>query len=556
MSWKPFGGQDYWDFNAVAAWCQALAEAHTGWVRLEDAGRSRHDRPLMLLTFGRQDGMTEERPAFWLDAGTHAAEWTGVMSALYTMTQWIEGIEDGTLSEWFAQHTAYVMPCVSPDGFQALHDGLPFLRSTLRPPRPGTVRSGLSPEDMDGDGEIRWMRWRHPAGPWVADADCAIMMRPRTVDDDPSQAYFVCSEGQFIAWDGIRWVAASREFGLDLNRNFPVDWKPFSMFGMDSGDFPGSEPESQAVLKTFSDRRNIAAAITNHTYTGCLLTPPASADSPMPDSDVALMNRLAKDAVEGTDYKVYKVYPEFMYDPKKPIIGTWDDTMSCVFGVAGYTLELWDPYRWAGIEEVAPTDMFRDPDMSVIKQILEKCVAEGLYRPWTTFEHPQLGTVEIGGIDYMHTVRNPPTPLLAEECARGHAVAERLRRSLPAVDATIEVTTLGEGVSRVQLVLENLGALPTSGLAIGEQLGVSPSVSATLHASDGAGLLEGAASKALHHLDGWMSGLSGFGRNPVYPGLAGRGHRATAEWLIRGSGTITVRWIAGRGGSGEQTVSV
>ncbi len=555
MSWKPFGGEDYWDFNAVAAWCQALAAAHPGWVRLEDAGRSRHDRPLMLLTFGRQDGMTEERPAFWLDAGTHAVEWTGVMSALYTMTKWIEGIKDGSLADWFSDHTCYIMPCVSPDGFQAMHDGLPFLRSTLRPPSPGTVRSGLTPADLDGDGEIRWMRWRHPAGAWVPDADCPIMMRPRTIDDDPADAYFVCTEGELIAWDGVRWISASREFGLDLNRNFPVDWKPFSMFGMDSGDYPGSEPESQAVLRAFAERSNIASAVTNHTYTGCLLAPPASADSPLPDGDVAMMNRLAHDAVEGTDYKVYKVYPEFMYDPKKPIIGTWDDTMSCTFGVAGYTLELWDPYRWAGLTDVVPVDMFRDPDMTVIRAILSKCIAEGMYKPWTTFEHPQLGAVELGGIDYMHTVRNPPTPLLPEECARGFAVADRVRRAVPSVHGSLQLTAIGEGVSQVRLVLENTGALPTSGLAIGESLGVCPSVSASITA-EGVELLEGPADKALHHLDGWLSGLSGFGRNPIYPSLASRGHRATATWLVRGSGSVTVRWTAGRGGSGEATVAL
>jgi hypothetical protein len=556
MSFEPFGGEDYWDFDAVSAWCHALVQAHPGWVRMEEAGESRHGRPLLLLTFGRQDGMTEERPAFWLDAGTHAAEWTGVMSALYTMSRWIAGITDGTLSDWFSGHTCYVMPCISPDGYQALHDGLPFLRSTLRPPRPGTVRTGMSPCDIDGDGEIRWMRWRHPAGPWVPDADCAIMMRPRTVDDDPADAFFVCSEGELIAWDGVSWVSASREFGLDLNRNFPVDWRPFSMFGMDSGDFPGSEPESQAVLRAFSGRPNIAAAVTNHTYTGCLLAPPASADSPLPDGDVEMMNRLAHDAVAGTDYKVYRVYPEFMYDPKKPIIGTWDDTMSCTFGVAGYTLELWDPYRWAGLGEVVPVDMFRNPDMGVIRAILDKCIAEGMFQPWTAFEHPQLGEVEIGGIDYMHTVRNPPTPLLPEECARGFAVADRLRRAIPSISATLEVTALSKKISQVRLVLENLGALPTSGLAIGESLGVSPAVSASIVAEGEAEVLEGPAERSLHHLDGWMSGLSGFGRNPIYPSLASRGHRVCVTWLVRGSGTVTVRWIAGRGGSGEATATL
>ena len=33
--------------------------------------------------------------------------------------------------------------------------------------------------------------------------------------------------------------------------------------------------------------------------------------------------------------------------------------------------------------------------------------------PWKTAEHPQLGPIEVGGLNYMKTVRNPPDSELA-----------------------------------------------------------------------------------------------------------------------------------------------
>ena len=62
----------------------------------------------------------------------------------------------------------------------------------------------------------------------------------------------------------------------------------------------GSEPESRAVLDAVAARPNIGSAVTNHTFTGCLLAPPGRKDSPLPASDVKRMQRLALDAVQGT----------------------------------------------------------------------------------------------------------------------------------------------------------------------------------------------------------------------------------------------------------------
>ncbi len=320
--WTAYKGEEYLDYGALEARCRAAAEANPGWARLEAIGESLRGRPIWMLTLGDQRGALEDRPGFWLDGGTHAAEWTGVMAALYTAGRWLAALAAGDerAVAWFSEHTAYVVPCVSPDGFQAMIEGAPYLRSTLRPHPPGTTRAGWEARDIDGDGRVRQLRWRHPAGPWVPEEDNPQLMRQRRLEDDPERAYFVTGEGEFLNWDGVRWTGAPREFGLDLNRNFPGSWAPFSMFGMDGGDYPLSAPESRALVEAFRARRRVAAALTNHTYTGCILTQPYRKDSPIPDGDVRLMERLAKASIEGTGYACYRVCPDFMYDPARPLV--------------------------------------------------------------------------------------------------------------------------------------------------------------------------------------------------------------------------------------------
>jgi hypothetical protein len=553
MSWTPYVGSEYLDFSGVETFCRELAKAHPEWVTLEEVGRSHHDRPLLLLTLSRTDGDVSRRPGFWLDGGTHAAEFTGVMATLFAISRWIEQLVSGEphTVAWFSRRAVFVMPCISPDGFQAMCEGAPFIRSSLRPPQPGAVRSGLDPCDIDGDGVVRWMRWKHPAGAFVPDPEVPMFMRPRTLQDDPDEAYFLCDEGEFIQWDGGKWRSAPLAFGVDLNRNFPGSWQPFEMFGMDGGAFALSEPESRAVVDTFAARPFIGAGLTNHTYTGCLLTQPYSKNPPISAPDIDLMEHLAKEAVKGTHYKVFKVNPEFTYDPDKLIVGVWADSMVTVFGVPGYTLELWDPLTEAGLEMDKPLDFFLKPDPVHMKKVFAHFSTEGhAVEPWRRFDHPQLGEVEIGGIDYLRTLRNPPVARLRDECEAGFKVANTLRLSLPDVSGSLAIEHHGKTWS-IELTLENHGYLPTSATIHGAKLASSPKISAKLSVGPGARIVSGADELELDHLEGWGQTLVGSGRNPVYATLPAHGHRAIARWMVEGTGNVTASWCAGRAGEGR-----
>lgn len=535
---------------------RALSESAPGWTTLETVGETREGRPIQVLTIGDQNGDPASRPAFWIDAGTHAAEWTGVMTALYSATTWVEALLEGddALVHWFKTHTVYIVPNLSPDGFAAMREGAPFLRSTMRPPRDGRPRVGLDPSDLDGDGAVRWMRWRHPTGTWIFDdPNNSAKMRWRTLDDDPAEAFHVASEGTFLSWDGVSWTSAGWAHGLDLNRNFPVAWAPFEMFGMDGGDYPLSEPESRAAVESFRARPRIAAAITHHTYTGCLLTPPYRDPSPLPTTDVDLMNELAMEAAEGTGYRVYKVVPDFVYDKNQSIVGVWADAMAATFGVPGYTLELWDPYAFAGREVDKPAELFKRPDLDLLHAVLDAFLDEpGAIVPWKAFDHPQLGPVELGGIAYQTTVRNPPPRLLAEECKRGHTVTDRLRRALPRVEVELSVHRVGDDTSRVELVVENLGYLATGGLKHAQGIGVAPPIVASLALSDGLSLEDGAEAQNLGWLEGWGSLRAAGHNHPIYPGLPVTGGvRTRAVWWVKGAGEVRVEWDAGRAGAGH-----
>ncbi len=544
----PYRAERYLDYFGLTASLNELAQVFAQVARLEIIGHSRLGRPIYLLTLAAPgEAAPEDRPAFWLDAGIHAAEWAGIMAALYCAWRWAELAAQG--EAWFSRHTVYLVPCISPDGFQALCEGAPFLRSVLRPPALGTVLTGFVPCDLDGDGSVRWMRFRHPCGPFVADPEIPLFMRLRRLSDDPKDAYFLCPEGEFVQWDGVRWTSAERQYGLDLNRNFPESWRPFSMWGMDSGPYSLSEPESRSVMDAFAARPRIACALSCHTYTGCLLIPPARADDPLPEGDVRLLESLAQEAVEGTGYRVIRKYPDFVYDPNNPIAGCFDDTLTNVFGVAAYVLELWDPCAYAGIDNPKPAEFFQRPNPERLRKLFAAFANEPGTLPWQAFDHPQLGSVEIGGLDYYRTIRNPPERLLASECERAYQVAETLRRALPQVEAKVEVQPLGP-LHRVRLVLENLGFLPTTGLAHAVQLPRLPGGCASLGLDGGLTLEGGTVSVALDPLDGWGSLRVGAAANPIYAELPKRGQRAGCEWLVRGEGKARLNWDTGRGGAG------
>ena len=153
---------------------------------------------------------------------------------------------------------------------------------------------------------------------------------------------------------------------------------------------------------------------------------------------------------------------------------------------------------------------------------------------WTPFEHPQLGPVEIGGLDTKRCIQNPPPALLEEECAKNTAFSLALLGSLPAVSAELTaepLTVSGQSVGagggfavRLTLHLVNVGFLPTYGTARAvEMKAVRAHGLASLRLPDGVSLLHGEHMVEVAHLTGRSSAfdsestvtVSSYGASPA-----------------------------------------
>ena len=80
--------------------------------------------------------------------------------------------------------------------------------------------------------------------------------------------YRILPEGTVEAWDGFMLRVKKNKQGLDLNRNFPANWRQeFEQLG--AGPFPTSEPEVRAVVVVHRPPSNITGGVAFHTWAGC-----------------------------------------------------------------------------------------------------------------------------------------------------------------------------------------------------------------------------------------------------------------------------------------------
>src|SRR4029077_3162007 len=81
---------------------------------------------------------------------------------------------------------------------------------------------------------------------------------------------------------------------------------------------------------------------------------------------------------------------------------------------------------------------------------------------WYTFDHPQLGPVELGGWDTLYTWSNPPQALLEKEIARFPAwLIWHLLISPRLTIHEASASPLGQDTWTVRLVVDNTGWLPS-----------------------------------------------------------------------------------------------
>ncbi len=515
----------------------ALAREHPALVSIESIGKSFDGRDIWVLTLtNAATGVACDKPAFWVDGNIHSTEVAASAAALYFVDTLVRGYgKDADVTRALDTRAFYVCPRINPDGAEwALADKPKWVRSSTRPyPLDQEEIEGLAVEDIDGDGRILQMRIPDPNGLWKSHPQEPRLMVRRDPTETGGSYYRVMPEGRYENYDGYTLKIRRPLQALDLNRNFPASWRQeFEQQG--AGPYPTSEPEIRAVVDFIVRHPNITGGNTFHTWSGVLLRPfEHLSDDEMDAEDLWFFQRSGGKGTELTGYPAISVYHEFRYHPKSVIGGTFDWLYEHL-GAFSWCIEIWAPMREAGIENYKYIDWFRDhpidDDLKLFRWSEQK-LGGAAYRDWKPFDHPQLGRIEIGGMDRFNAFGNPPLALLEQEIARFPRWLLWQALCSPKLELVhAGAQALGDGTWKVTLVVQNTGWLPTyvSKRALARK--TVRGVVAEIDLPAGASLATGKARDDVGQLEGKAYKHTGVS---FWPDYNLTDDRMKVEWVLR-----------------------
>ena len=481
LDWK-----HYHTSAEVEAWMKKWAEQYPDLVELYSVGHSFSGRPLWQLTLtNKKTGKHTDKPAAFFEGGRHSGEITATESAFYLAWHLLENYaSDSVIRKLLDEKAVYVRPMNNPDGSDLYRLTAQTNRSSVRPH--DTDRDGLLDEDpgedLDGDGYIRDMRVRvgKGKGDWILDPQDKTGRALKRVREKTGD-WQVYSEG--IDNDLDKKYNEDGVGGLDLHRNYTQNWRPepggdstgrgYTQFG--AGAYPLSEPETRAVVMWVLTHPNIGVVNTMDTSVPMHLRPPSTCEETecMYATDLALYEHFDSVGTSITKYPwagdVFRTYntrtkvDRITGDSTRPepLFGHSPDFGYFSYGAIWYGDELWNGGRerdYDGDGDIEGWEVLRYCD----ENFAGKC-----FKRWTKYQHPQLGDVEIGGLNPKFFAQNGP-PEVLEKWARNQALFNLyMVQSLPRIEITdAAVTTLSattdSATHEIRVTVRNTGRMPTA----------------------------------------------------------------------------------------------
>jgi hypothetical protein len=553
----------YMGYEELTRILEGWATAHPDFVRLRSLAKTEGQRDLWLVEIGRDPDRL--RPAICIDANMHSTELLGTNAAL-TIAQTLIGLhnsrEPGPALPRALQQAAldglyYIIPRVSPDGAEEIVTARRVSRSAPRQRRGKGARPHWVRRDMDRDGRIRQLRIKHPAGEFVSHPQYAHVLVPRTIDDDGP--YFkVFPEGFIEDYDGagIPFPDTLSDNDSDFNRNFPFGW---SAEREGAGHFPGWEPETNGIVEFATRAPHIFAWLNLHTFGGVFIRPPFS--NPTHEvalADLKLYAYAAEIAAAYTRMPTIGALEDMTPESTQPMTGTLASWAYGDRGCLAWAIELWDLFAAAGLSKQTPfwlnyTIQGRKEIDALVKWDTHQNGGR-VFSQWQAFRHPQLGDVEIGGIDAIHGFINPPEREIDAICHSLSSFALALMSLRPHLDSRVAVESISGSLTKVSLFACNSGYLPTYVTAESRTRPWNSGLNVLVEPS-GCTLVSGQSSTEVGHLPGWGRGVNEEANAPFFQKSRGV-HDIIRTWIVEGQGELRIEIGAPRVGWHYHTLLV
>jgi hypothetical protein len=151
---------------------------------------------------------------------------------------------------------------------------------------------------------------------------------------------------------------------------------------------------------------------------------------------------------------------------------------------------------------------------------------------WKPYEHPQLGPLEIGGVERKYTRRNPPPgKWLKYEINKTLMFAIRHATMLPQLEITdFKVENIADNIYKVSAQVANTGFMSTNVTKMAIKIKVAKPVLAEVKLPEGVELVTGHEKVNLGHLEGRSAKL-------LLPRVIGADvvdkTRRSVEWVVK-----------------------
>ncbi len=552
----------YYNYQEITDILHEYADKYPKYTRLTTIGKTTEEREMWVLAVtDTSAGGYDEKPGYLAIGHVHAGEVTGSMCAMYLADALLSNLEDESVAALLKNSTFYIMPRPVADGseFYLTHPEMIRSINILYPFE--TEMPGLVPSDIDGDGVIRNMLVKTPFGLWKKDPKDKRMLIRRQADETTGDFYNVYSEGLINEYDGVKIKSAPSKYGLDLNRNYPMNWNPENK-QPGGGLYPGQVIESRNLIEWISKQRNLVSSIIFHTSGGMYLYPPAGIPASQADQkDQEMFKAFMRIAKEETGYHQLRIKDDYLgIDSKAPADGSLDDYLYYGNGVFCHSVETWNLAEQCGMvpEYPKPKKLTEEEEEENQRKFLAWVDKNGLndfYKEWTTFEHPQLGTIEIGGPDKKFLLQNPPVQFLPQEVQKHTRYILRHAKTLPHLIFTEEKSEkLAEGLYKIEAVLGNTGFMPSYATSEFVKLKLARDIEVTL---EGAEIADGKAVQKIGQLEGFSSVKT---RYSVYgpANIEQEPLKKKVTWYIRGNeGTeVTLKAVSQKAGKASVKIKL